>query len=108
MNIDFKNEILENEDISIIGQAEFIKQLFFDVCNEREFIVSSNVDFTDEFLCLTRLDDCLNIEKIKDENGDYIWHDTEMLWLDDDILQDAMSKKQEDRFLTDKDLIWLY
>lgn len=107
-NIDFKNEILENEDISIIGQAEFIKQLFFDVCNEREFIVTTNVDFTDKILCLTRLDDCLVIEKIKDENGDYIWHDTEMLWLDDDILQDAMSKKQEDRFLTDKDLIWLY
>ncbi|MBM7835748.1 hypothetical protein [Clostridium sardiniense] len=108
MNIDLKNEILENEDISVIGNEPFIKQLFFDVCNEREFIVSTNVEFTDEFLCLTRLGDCINVEKIKDENEDYIWHDTEMLWIDDEVLQDAMSKVQEDRFLVDKDLIWLY
>lgn len=107
-NIDFKNEILENEDISIVGQAEFIKQLFFDVCNKREFIVSTNVDFTDKFLCLTRLEDCLVVEKIKDKNEDYIWHDTDMLWLDDDVLKDAMSKNQDDRFLMNKDLIWIY
>ncbi|MEG1309406.1 MAG: hypothetical protein RSA91_00995 [Bacilli bacterium] len=108
MNIDFKNEILENEDISIIGQADFIKQLFFDVCNEREFIVATNVAFTDKFLCITRLDDCIIVEKIKDEDENYIWHDTAMLWLDDEVLQDTMSKGQEDRFLVDKDLIWLY
>lgn len=107
MNIDFKNEILECNDISIIGQAEFIKQLFFDICNEREFIVTSDVDFTDEYLCLTRLDDCLAIEKIKDEDG-YLWHESEMLWLDEDVFSDALSKHQEDKFLTDKDLIWLY
>lgn len=107
-NIDLKNEVLENPDISVIGNEIFIKQLLFDVCKREEFILTTNFNFTDEFLCLSRIGDCIIIESIKDEYGDYIYHDMEMLWLDDEVLQDALSKGQEDRFLTDKDLIWIY
>lgn len=109
MNIDFKEEILENDYINICGNAEMIKQLLFDVTGEVEgFELSSNVSIYSKYLMLTRIDDMLYIEDIQDENGNFIPQDTEMLWLDKDILNEAKEKKQENAFLEWRYIVSIY
>lgn len=109
MNIDFKEEILENDYINICGNAEMIKQLLFDVTGEGEgFELSSNVSIYSKYLMLTRVDDMLYIEDIQDENGNFIPQDTEMLWLDKDILNEAKEKKQESAFLKWRYVVSIY
>ena len=109
MNIDFKEEILENDYINICGNAEMIKQLLFDVTGEVEgFELSSNVSIYSKYLMLTRIDDMLYIEDIQDENGNFIPQDTEMLWLDKDILNEATEKKQENAFLEWRYIVSIY
>lgn len=109
MNIDFKEEILENGHINICGNAEMIKQLLFDVTGEVEgFELSSNVSIYSKYLMLTRVDDMLYIEDIQDENGNFIPQETEMLWLDKDILNEAKEKKQEGAFLKWRYIVSIY
>ncbi|MBI6006862.1 hypothetical protein QTH47_13395 [Clostridium perfringens] len=109
MNIDFKEEILENDYINICGNAEMIKQLLFDVTGEVEgFELSSNVSIYSKYLMLTRVHDMLYIEDIQDENGNFIPQDTEMLWLDKDILNEAKEKKQENAFLEWRYIVSIY
>ena len=106
---DFKNEILENDDITFIGRAELLKQLLFDVCKEQEFILSvGDMNIFDEYLMLTRTNNTLFLERILDEKKDLITISSDILWLDDDILQYALSKKQDNRILCDRDLVFIY
>lgn len=109
MNIDFKEEILENEYINICGNAEMIKQLLFDVTGEVEgFELSSNVSIYSKYLTLTRINNILYIEDIQDEEGNFIPQETEMLWLDKDILNEAKEKKQESAFLEWRYIVSIY
>lgn len=109
MNIDFKEEILENEYINICGNAEMIKQLLFDVTGEVEgFELSSNVNIYSKYLMLTRVYDVLYIEDIQDENGNFIPQETEMLWIDEEVLNEAYSKGQESAFLEWRDIVSIY
>lgn len=109
MNIDFKEEILENEFVSICGTESFIKQLLFDVTGEVEgFELSSNVNIYSKYLMLTRVYDMLYIEDIQDENGNFIPQETEMLWIDEEVLNEAYSKGQESAFLEYRDIVSIY
>lgn len=109
MNIDFKEEILENEFVSICGNESFIKQLLFDVTGEVEgFELSSNVSIYSKYLMLTRVDDMLYIEDIQDENGNFIPQETEMLWIDEEVLNEAYKRGQESAFLECRDIVSIY
>ncbi|KQC91249.1 hypothetical protein AM596_15635 [Clostridium perfringens CP4] len=109
MNIDFKEEILENEFVSICGTESFIKQLLFDVTGEVEgFELSSNVNIYSKYLMLTRVYDMLYIEDMQDENGNFIPQETEMLWIDEEVLNEAYSKGQESAFLEWRDIVSIY
>lgn len=109
MNIDFKEEILENEFVSICGNESFIKQLLFDVTGEVEgFELSSNVNIYSKYLMLTRVYDVLYIEDIQDENGNFIPQETEMLWIDEEVLNEAYKRGQESAFLEWRDIVSIY
>ncbi|MCH1964478.1 hypothetical protein MCG45_16730 [Clostridium perfringens] len=109
MNIDFKEEILENEFVSICGNESFIKQLLFDVTGEVEgFELSSNVNIYSKYLMLTRVYDMLYIEDIQDENGNFIPQETEMLWIDEEVLNEAYRQSQESAFLEWRDIVSIY
>ncbi|MFY8262931.1 hypothetical protein ACOT7R_08545 [Clostridium perfringens] len=109
MNIDFKEEILENEDITIVGNAEMIKQLLFDVTRDVEgFELISNVSIYSKYLSLTRLENTLFIEDVQNENGDFIYMDTEMLWIDEEVLNEAYKRGQESAFLEWRDIVSIY
>lgn len=109
MNIDFKEEILENEFVSICGNESFIKQLLFDVTGEVEgFELSSNVNIYSKYLMLTRVYDMLYIEDIQDENGNFIPQETEMLWIDEEVLNEAYKRGQESAFLEYRDIVSIY
>lgn len=109
MNIDFKEEILENEFVSICGNAEMIKQLLFDITGEVEgFELSSNVSIYSKYLMLTRVDNVLYIEDIQDENSDFIPQETEMLWIDEEVLNEAYNKGQESAFLECRDIVTIF
>ncbi|MGU8523381.1 hypothetical protein ACV3OO_12185 [Clostridium perfringens] len=109
MNIDFKEEILENEDITIVGNAEMIKQLLFDVTGEVEgFELISNVSIYSKYLSLTRLEGTLFIEDVQNANDDFIYMDTEMLWIDEEVLNEAYKRGQESAFLECRDIVSIY
>lgn len=109
MNIDFKEEILENEDITMVGNAEMIKQLLFDVTGEVEgFELISNVSIYSKYLSLTRLEGTLFIEDVQNTNGDFIYMDTEMLWIDEEVLNEAYKRGQESAFLESRDIVSIY
>ncbi|XZH34207.1 hypothetical protein ACSW8L_15920 (plasmid) [Clostridium perfringens] len=109
MNIDFKEEILENEFVSICGTESFIKQLLFDVTGEVEgFELSSNVSIYSKYLMLTRVYDMLYIEDMQDENGNFIPQETEMLWIDEEVLNEAYKRGQESAFLEWRDIVSIY
>ncbi|EGT3606925.1 hypothetical protein FKF97_11010 [Clostridium perfringens] len=108
MSIDFKNEILENERITVIGNAEMMKQLLFDVTVNEGFELVSNVSIYSKYLALSRVEDILIIEDIQDENGDFIPQGTEILWIDEDILDESYRKGQEDAFLEFRDILCIY
>ncbi|MBO3398469.1 hypothetical protein JJB71_13065 [Clostridium perfringens] len=109
MNIDFKEEILENEFVSICGTESFIKQLLFDVTGEVEgFELSSNVSIYSKYLMLTRVNSILYIEDIQDENSDFIPQETEMLWIDEEVLNEAYKRGQESAFLEYRDIVTIF
>lgn len=107
MNIDFKNEILENEDITIVGQADFIKQLLFDVTSEEEYILHSDVNFFSDILTLSKKGYDLFIEDTI-INNEFRYHTTEILWLDSDVFKAAYRKGQQKCFLEDRDIVNIY
>ena len=109
MNIDFKEEILENEFISICGNAEMIKQLLFDITGEAErFELSSNVNVYSRYLMLTRIDNILYIEDVQDDEGNFIPQETKMLWIDEEVLDEAYIMEQQDAFLKWRDIVSIY
>lgn len=109
MNIDLKNEIIENDDITIVGEGEMIKQLLFDVTSEVEgFELISNVNIFSKYLSLSRIENTLFIEDVQDKNGDFLFLESKMLWIDEEILHIAYKNKQQDCFLCEKDIVVIY
>lgn len=107
MKIDLKNEILENEEITIVGQAEFIKQLLFDVTATEEYVLHSDVDFFSDILTLSKKGYDLFIEDTIIDS-EFKYHTTEILWLDKDVFKAAYRKGQQKCFLEDRDIVNIY
>lgn len=110
MNIDFLNEILENDEISIIGESEMLKELVFQVCQEQEGfeLIVGNYDYFDDYLMLSRIDNMLILESIVDEDGNYVLIESDMTWIDNDIFSDAFRKGQVNKIADYDGLVFLY
>lgn len=108
--MDFKDEILENDEISIVGEAELIKEVLFAVCAENysfKLLVGDTYNLFEKYLMVTRLGNELILESVK-RNGEFLTHEPSTLIIDEEVVKELVSKKQLDRFFETPDVIFIY
>lgn len=109
--MDFKNEILENNDISIIGETELIKEVLFSVCSESEqfkLIVGDTYNLFEDYIMLSRVKDNLILEGIKKKDGELLWHESSTLIICEEVLEKLIKEQKTDNFLKSPSVIFVY